>query len=309
LQLLIGAVNRIGAASEERPSHGWIDLGVLDRARRLAYFIHRDGARALEITAAALSRMESMAVRQGRRFAYRPKKRRSKACWSELQLFQIQIYSESERYERWQEAAAGGRVGDGCARLADEDLLVRFLKHLVLIGVRRNSFHVTVALCRILYRYSTEETIAIYDLVTQDPERRPDDDYYRSRKGVLLRELRSRFDSWLTCCRGARGEERFRAREARDGEAELVRDCLARFTPWNTCCVVPERFDPWREQLPALHRADDADHAADADHGAEVNRIHTVLHPECFSRLTRVLGLDPPETRLAIPDFARHGPG
>jgi hypothetical protein len=272
------------------------DLSTLNKARRLAFFLHRNQSLALKITAAALARVELMTARQDRRRAYTPKKHRTKVSLSPAQLLQSLIYCESELYEKQQES----RVCKGFDPRS-QDLLVRYVKHLVLISIQRNSFYLTLALCKFLYRYSTEETMAIYDLLSQDQGCRFDGDYYRSRKGVMLKQLKARFGPLLSGCRGARGEQQFKCHQASATETDLVRECLARFTLWNTDCVVPDQFNSWEEELPDLHSMDSG---FDQETLVEVNRIHTVLHPECFLRLTQALGLDPPEQRLAIPNFS-----
>ncbi len=265
----------------------------------MAYFLHPSKTQALEITATALAKVEGVTIKQLRRGAYRPARRRNKVFLSSVQLLQGLIYCESEPVEISQEASAR----EGVAFLGVDNLLMRYVKHLVRISLWRNSFYVTLALCKFLYRYSTEEIIAIYDLLTQDPECRLDDQYCRARKSVLLKEIEARFGCLISRCRGPRGEEQLRCTEASRSEVDLVRRCLVRFTPWDTGCVIPGQLDLWEEEMPDLRLADQA-----CGHEAliEVNRIHAVVHPDCFSRLIRALGLDPPEQRLAVPRFSLH---
>ncbi|MEM7353638.1 MAG: hypothetical protein AAF657_22765 [Acidobacteriota bacterium] len=271
-----------------------IDFVAVGKARKLAYFIHRHRDVAREVTASATARVGSMVTQQNRRCAYRPKKQRSKVALSSTHLLQYLVYRESEPFEKQQEENEHGQV-----IFATDDLLIRYIKHLVQISLRRNSFYVTLALCKFLYDYSTEETMAIYDLVTQDAGCRHEAYYFRSRKAVMLRELETRFGTLLARSRGARGALQIQRSAATPQDAELVRECLNRFTPWNTRCVIPEGFDPWQE-LPDLCCVPGT---AEQDDRTEVNRIHAVLHPECLTRLTRALGLEPPENRLKIPRF------
>lgn len=273
-----------------------IDLPTLERARRLALFLLRNESLALEVTAAALTRVETMAARQERRSAYRPKKQRSKVFFSSAQLLQNLIYRESEFHEMYQESSGGHGFGG----LGRDGFLIRYVEHLVRISIWRNSFHVTLALCKFLYRYSTQETLAIYDLVSQDPECRLCDHYCRARKRVLLKEIESRFGASVARCRGQRGEALLRCGEASRRAIDLIRECLDRFTPWQTRCVIPSGLDLRRDELPDLRRSGEVRDRATC---READRIHAVLHPACFSRLTRALGLDPPERRLAVPHF------
>jgi len=74
----------------------------------------------------------------------------------------------------------------------------------------------------------------IYNAVIQNPERVKDDSYYRSRKGVLMQELKQRFGNLINVCQGPHGEERFETDDNPSRFVELVRECLSFFTPWNT---------------------------------------------------------------------------
>jgi hypothetical protein len=114
----------------------------------------------------------------------------------------------------------------------------------------------------------------------------------------------------------AHGEKRFDIQPATDWLINLVNECLRRFTPWETACVVQGRFDP--TFIPGLYFS--GTNPADED-PFEINRIHTVLDPDCFRHLVNGLsrfakGLppdspdkhcdyDPPDERLAVPQF-RH---
>lgn len=270
----------------------------LRRAYELAYFIHGKKEVALEIAAKAMSKLDVAAEAQFKRFYYTPTGRetsratRSKVSLNDLQLLQRLVYIESEPYEKKKEDEK---------KIGNDDLLIYFIKHLVRITLKRNSFYVTLGLSRILHAYGTNETMEIYNTVIQDPERVHDDYYYRSRKGQLMKEIKSRFGSLLTLSKGARGEERFCALEENsEDELETVQDCLKRFTPWATKCVVPESFDPYSDPLNNL-AFDGKD--PDAEHRVEIHRIHAALHPNCYCKIIKALGFDAPNERLEIPKF------
>jgi len=72
------------------------------------------------------------------------------------------------------------------------------------------------------------------------------------------------------------------------------------FTPWATPCVVPEKFDPFSEQIDELNFQG---RHPDEEHEVEVNRIHATLHPDCFARLAAATGLPAPGDRLELPYF------
>lgn len=281
----------------------------LARAFQLAYFIHGDKAEALSIAAEALSKLEVAAVAQDKRLYYTPTGRaaragaerfRTKVSVSELHLLQRLVYVESEPYERQAEQASAA-TDSGATSSDEEDMLIHFIKHLVRITIRRNSFYVTLGLSRLLHNYSTAETMEMYNVVVQDPGRVHDDYYYRSRKGRLMKELKERFGDRLSVTRGARGEERFQTDDTPGQHAELVRECLQAFTPWSTACAIPANLDPLAEEIHAL-AFDGSD--PDREHAIEVNRFHAALHPDCFTRLAASLNFASPAERLTTPYFA-----
>lgn len=277
--------------------------GLLNKAFNLAYFIQRDRNAAVHIVARTLTKLEAVTAAQRKRLYYRPAGRpwslrsqsdplRNKISFNELHLLQRLIYIESEPYEIAQEKGKGPHI------VGEEDLVIHYIKHLVGKTIRRNSFYVTLGLGRVLHSYTTAETMDIYNAVIQDPERVKDDSYYRSRKGILMQELKERFGDLIKISHGPRGEDRFETDHDQSRFVELVRNCLSFFTPWDTPCLVPAGVDLIREDIPCLsyrgHKEEDK---------IEVNRIHAVLHPDCFRRLTNDLHVDAPETRLNVPRF------
>ncbi len=284
----------------KRPGHDLMPTDLLSRAFRLAHFLHQDRILAMDIAIEALAKMEVMGIAQDKRRYYQPAGRgaagcfRSKVSLDRPHLLQRLVYSESEPHEKRQELARGRR------RLSAAEMTVRFVKHLVKITLRRNSFYVSLGVSRLLHAYDTVEATAIYELLVQDPERFKEASYYRSRKKRLLKELQERFGSLIEVCRGPYREMRIRARDDSSRFAPLVRQCLHLFTPWDSPCPLPVRFDPATDVLSQL--AFDGGHPDD-EHPTEVSRMHAVLHPDCYLRLTRALGLDRPEERLAVPRF------
>jgi len=277
--------------------------GLLNEAFRLACFILGDRDAALRVVASALAKLEVAATAQGKRLYYRPTGRpwsrysqsnrfRNNISFDEPHLLQRLIYIESEPYEIAKEQ------GKGSAAVGEEDLVIHFIKHLTTKTIKRNSFYVTLGVSRLLYSYSTAETMDIYNAVIQDPERVKDDYYYRSRKGILMHELKERFGDLINICRGSRGEERFQADNNQSRLVELVRECLSFFTPWHTACLIPFGIDPITDGIPSLSY-----HGHKEEDQIDVNRMHAVVHPDCFRRLITNLHLDGPDTRLEIPHF------
>jgi hypothetical protein len=200
-----------------------------NRAFQLAYFLHRERVTAVEIAARALNKLQLAATAQGKRLYYRltgradARKARSKVSMGEPHLLQRLIYVESEEFERRKEAAAQNSYAHNEVTPArHSDLVIFFIKHLVRITARRNSFYVTLGLGRLLYNYTTPETMELYNLVIQDPDRVHDDYYYRSRKGVLLKELKERFGELIKVMKGPRGEQRWQTGESNSRTVSLV---------------------------------------------------------------------------------------
>ena len=286
---------------------------VLNKAYRLAYFLHQEKGTAVRIVAAATLKLNVAMAVQSKRLYYIPVGRfsrgesrrtdgiRNKALFSDLHLLQRLLYVESEPYERQKERAAqvapsGVRaVGDPAN---EEDLLVYFIKHLVRITTKRNAFYVTLGVSRLLHSYSTLETMEIYNAVIGEPERVKDDYYYRSRKAVLMQEMGQRFGQLIRACRQRRGEERFETQQGSWELRALVRECLRLFTPWDTQCQVPDDFDPFKTVIASLTSRSNAD-----ENEVEVSRIHAILHPECFEKLIAAFDYRPPEERMELPRF------
>ena len=279
-----------------------LNTAYLDKAYRLAYFINPNEEFALLIAKRALAKLEVTSNAQFKRYYYQPtgrsgksssKTHRSRVAWEEPHLLQRLLYAESDAIEKEQE-------NSGDASLLQEDMAVRFIKYLVKVTLRRNSFYVTLGVSRLLHNFSTTETMDLFAILIQDPERVRDDFYYRSRKKKLMEECRERFGKLLNIVRGYRGEQRFEEIENTPSLTELVKTCLRQFTPWDTSCVLTREPDPHTWRIPGFS-FDGED--PDEEHDIEINRIHSVIHPDCFHHLTNSLKLGPPEERLSVPLF------
>lgn len=270
----------------------------LDKAFQLAFFLHNDRERAKRITVNAMNKLETASNAQFKRHYYTPTGRsehlraaRSRVSLNDLQILQRLVFVESEIFERENEAAKNITV---------KILLNYFIKHLVRISLKRNSFYVTLGVSRILHNYATADAMEIYNLVIQDPERVHDDYYYRSRKGVLMKELKVRFEDLIETVKVNRGEERFQTETGNRDLNETAKECLEFFTPWSSKCSIPEKFDPFEDIIESFY-FDKKD--PDEEHRIEINRIHAALHPCCFARLADALNLPAPEKKMEIPKF------
>ena len=108
----------------------------LNQAFRLAHSIYRfrasDRKTAVEIVGEALRALEVRLLAQHEADRHDPQKP-TKVRWNTLQWFQLLIYFKSEPYEKEQETTH-------TASLSEEDMIIRFIKHLILTTSRRNSF-------------------------------------------------------------------------------------------------------------------------------------------------------------------------
>lgn len=261
--------------------------GSLNRAFRLAHSIYRykenDRKTALKIVSDALRAVEVRLLVQHEADRHDPQKP-SKVRWNTLQWFQLLIYCKSEEYEKQQESKQS-------TSLSKEDMIIRYIKHLILTTSRRNSFHLSLGLSRLLYDYGSAGTMAIYDLVFQDPDSstKKADAYYRARKNKLIAELEQRFHRFVKIYQGPRGDKRFESDDDSGRFAELVVDYLTRFTPWETRCELPKQLDTWT--------------AIRSLKSNQASQIHSLIHPVCFAKITTALNFDPPLSRLRLPRF------
>lgn len=281
------------------------DAKLFRRAFELAYFIHPYKNIALGVAESAMHKLDHSFGRQGRRAVYMPSGRRqghetparvirTKVSLREEHLLQVLVYAESEPWESSSEQGAGSH------HVTEEDMVIRFIKHLVQITVRRNSFYVTLGLGRLLYEYNTSQVRQMYDVLMQDHARFRDNSYLRRQKNLLIQELLHRFNLMIRTITTSQREERFQTQPTTAPLLQLVRECLIRFTPWDTTCVFPEKdFDPVGK-IPALSFTGSN---PDDEAPVEITRIHTITHPDCFVRLAASLGFPAPDEVLAVPQF------
>jgi outer membrane biosynthesis protein TonB len=265
----------------------------LDRAFELAFFIHGDLETAKQIAYSAMRKLEVTSNAQFKRYYYTPQSRqsRNKVTMNDLQLLQRLVYVESEPFEHEKEFTETA---------TEKDLLIYFVKHLIRITLKRNSFYVTLGLSRILHNYGTTETMEIYNILTQDPDRVQDDCYYRARKKVLMGELKSRFGEKLEITQAKKGEQRFQAVETSPEHTKFVKECLKTFVPWNTKFDFPDKYDQFSDTITGLYFNGKN---PDDEHRVELNRMHVLLNPETFQKLVNTLHFPAPEDKLEIPKF------
>lgn len=305
---------------------------MTSRAFELAYFIHPSRGLALSITHEAWTALDAHLRRQKKRRYYVPLgrfldglqvKARTKVSFDHSQKLQSLIYLKSESAEKEQESQCLKeqdeksleitRSADNNKQidtrtltprtlpLTDDDWLIRFIKHLTAMSTNISSFYVTLAIGREVFNYTTEEAVEMYYAIVPNEERWKDGQYFRKRRNeVLMKGLKRRFGSVLQTRVVAHGEHRFKCRNDAEQFAPLVKQSLEIFTPWNTECIHAERWNPMKKSIGELCFTDDD---PEKEHPIEARRMHTLIHPECFLRLTMALKLATPNERLEVPIF------
>ena len=233
---------------------------------------------------------------------------------NERQMLQWLVYKHSESWERQTEG------GHGLYLPTEEDLIARYLKHLVFITLRYGSFYVTLAIGSLLHQFDRRETRLFYDILTQsDSARMKDMGYIGKQRLELLERMRQRFDHLIQTIKTPAGDKQFVTCPITQPLLSLVDECLRRFTPRDTVCVIESKFDV--TDIPGFYFSGDGSD----DDLIEMNRIHTVLEPECFAQFVAGLAkyvrtlpsdnqdqscnYDSPHERLAVPQFSNFTSG
>ena len=294
-------------------------------AYELAYFIHVNKETACFVAEDALDQLSAMLGKQG---SYRKPPGLLSGFWkggersrpvrrtlklNEQQMLQWLVYQQSEPWEREAER------GEGLYLPTEEDMIVRYLKHLVYITLRLGSFYVTLAIGQLLHQYDRRQTRLFYDILTQsDSARMKDMGYIGKQRLELLSRIGQRFEGMVVTTKTPRGERQIVTQPTTPSIFELVHECLRRFTPWETACTIESGFDV--TDIPGLYFS-----GADIDEDRiEMNRIHTVVDPDCFARFAeglRQYARDLPEAsldrgcnfdslnQLAVPQFSNFSSG
>ena len=246
-----------------------------DRAFAVASYLHPHGDTPTKIVLAAIAQLESARGTQHKRDYYYAQRetdsRPYKLRLDTTHLLQRLVLEQSERFER-----ASERRGD----CGEHEMLVRYVKHLVLLSMERNAFYATLAVARVLHDYTTREAMDLYGFVHDDASCIKEPYYYRSRRQRILQILSTRFGPRLRFVRATRGERQFVTVHGGDASG-LVIEALERLTPWRVQCGA----------------------CGGTDANDEITRLHRLFRPRCFAALASSLRLAAPPSRLRVPDF------
>jgi hypothetical protein len=256
------------------------------RAFELAYFIHANKEIAFFVAEDALdglawtichqekNRKPSERLQGFLKWGERSRPIRKTIRLNKQQTLQWLVYKQSEPWERATEQ------GEGLYLPSEEDMIVRYVEHMVFLAVRYGSFYVTLAVGSLLHQFNRRTTRMFYDILTQsDSARMKDTNYIGKQRLEMLEKVSRRFGQMIQTVKRPGEEKQFLMRETSRRVNDLVCESLRRFTPWGTTCVVVPRFDV--TDIPGLYFSEGS---ADAEELTELNRIHTVLDPACFAR-------------------------
>jgi len=165
-------------------------------------------------------------------------------------------------------------------RLSEADFIKRFVKHLILLSLSRNSFWAAVAVFQVLCNYPTTALHFVYPFVA--PNRSIDKDKWQCsrNRGKLLKFIGERF--------GVHPENLFiehgsQVYSPSDWQVRAIKECLAVFRPLGRV-TVPERY---RGSL--LIPYDDNDPRG--DERIEVDRMAVLFSPADLNRILASAGL------------------
>lgn len=238
----------------------------VDCALAVARCLHSSERVATGILLRAFAQLEAARERQEKRAHCSA--RSYKLRLSTPHLLHKLVLIESERAERATER-------DGT--MTDRDLILRYVKQLILLSVEHNAFYATLAVARVLYAYTTAEAMDLYGAVQDEEPAVKEPYYYRSRRQRILAILLDRFGPRLQFVRASRGERQLLTVAPCEEMQLEIEYALERLVPWRDGCQASE--DP-------------------------MSRLHMLFHPPCFAALAAQLGLDPPAARLRVPQFA-----
>lgn len=222
-------------------------------------------------------------------------------------------YTLTVQEERRQESAFWKKKHS----LDDESMIIRFIKQIVLDGLKRNSRFLNVGLARLIFYYPYAEITEIQQLLEQSSDSLPGEDKFRKHRELLARSLRKRFNDGKPKDRQFLQFEPFNQYEEariafRDDSKEyylLVKECLMRFTPKNPCCPdFPRDISVSQEILePFYFNAETM--SSSYEHEIERNRMHAVVCPGCFGWVLSALHFAELEGQLRLPLFSLNNGG
>jgi hypothetical protein len=261
---------------------------LYERALTLARFLHRSERVALQIATWATSQLERAQEHQFHRLKYPPRTGRTKVIADDGTLLTRLAFSTSEHYEHLEEAAGQGNG------LTQDDMTVRFVKQIVYRALAHNSHYAAVGIGQILYQYSTAEVMELYDTIAPSQSFRKAADHFRRVKAILFQDVQHRFAQQIRMAPAISGSKRFACDPDQSGQLPVVQRALALFAPQrpHPDAALFHEYDYWTDS-----------NEDDRNRERELLRLHVLVDPHCFERLTAARHLAPPASRLSKPSF------
>ncbi len=212
--------------------------------------------------------------------------------WTPLSLCQIYTFVEASWEERKQESERPDSLNSS-------DLIFRFIKCLVENAITSTSFHISVALFRLIYAYSTEVASSVYSMLTPDNLSSRDAPEYSYIKAALMRRVKERFgEDSVELTLVKHGEHRFLSLPPSSEVHEVAQECLKRLLPWDEVAVaLPDSIDV-NSAIPGLGDVEAQD--ATTAHALERKRVYTMIDPDSFTRLVRASSDQQPSEQISI---------
>ncbi|HEV7397315.1 MAG TPA: hypothetical protein VGN86_12450 [Pyrinomonadaceae bacterium] len=299
--------------SKRRQGDG-LDLALNEELRAWAYQhcveIHQNRIITKRIISEAAHQFSLTAKRNDRKDSIALEKRahRNRVTPERFSEFQRCVFDCSKKYEMDEEE----EHREGRLELTPEQMIARLIEQVVFIGFY-NSFWMTVGVSQILHKYDAEETLRIYDCLVQytRPEKQLWD--IRRQKSNTMDDLDKRFGYLLIKDDRSKRERKYKRLENQAAYENIVEHWLDRLKPLAPS-QAPQRciFDEVRRVPIAASETPNqviipellfVGSDPNDEQSFEMLRMHVLLHPPCFSRLTTKLGLEAPRERRNIPAF------
>ncbi|HMY76590.1 MAG TPA: hypothetical protein PLQ88_32525, partial [Blastocatellia bacterium] len=259
----------------------------------LAHYIHGDVRVAFYLLIHAAELMSLKTKQQGER------KGTNLMKLSDPQLFQMSLLEASEFYEKRQErkqfrtgslcepeqsllealvdlafSAEGGTPHQAHTPLDEEDLVVRYIKHLVLVTASRNAYQVMVGISLFLFRHGPKQMARIHEHIDHKRIRGGENGrVYKDARERIRKAILERFGNLLEM----RDRRRFNVQGRTMPLIALVNDSLNHLALWDT------------------------EHNQFVD---EPHQAHALIHPACYEKIVNHLGIKEPTANLTVPQFA-----
>lgn len=275
-----------------------LNEALLAWAVKHCFDIHQNRIIAKRILAQAVDEFRRSAKRNEKKDSVELQRRehRNRVSPEQDALFQRCIYECSIAYEILEEKES--------REFTQEQLIPRLMEQVVLLGYY-NSFHMTVGVCQVLHNYDPKETLRVYECLVQYTRDGKDERDVSRRKSKTMNDLYNRFGDLLVEDRHSKREKWYKPVDRQEKYVALVEEWLNRLIPFvsNTIpeyCVSPVPTSTHHVSIPELlfQGSNPND-----EQPFEMRRMHVLLHPPCFSKVTSELGLDDPTERRNIPEF------